>query len=233
MILGLALVGVAVAFFSNRTIVASHAVAQFLAFYTIILTAIYTAISYKTPWCALSFFHGMILLAGLGAAALFQLCRRNFTRGIVVVGLCVGTWDLARQARAASVTYAADVKNPYVYAQTVPDALRLVNRVEAIARVSPQGRNTLIKVIAPESYSPLPWYLRRFKNIGWWDDVPAEPYAPIIIASTKLNAALDEKSNKAYLMSGLFELRPGTFLELYVEKKLWEKFVETLPRERE
>jgi 4-amino-4-deoxy-L-arabinose transferase-like glycosyltransferase len=31
---------------------------RFLALYTIILTAIYSAISYKTPWCLLSFFTG-------------------------------------------------------------------------------------------------------------------------------------------------------------------------------
>ena len=48
---------------------------HFLALYTILLTAIYSAISYKTPWCLLSFFHGMILLAGIGAAALVEFFR--------------------------------------------------------------------------------------------------------------------------------------------------------------
>jgi len=55
----------------------------------------------------------------------------------------------------------------------------------------------------------------------------------IVIASAKLRAALDEKSSKAYLMTGLYELRPGVFLELYVELELWKKFVATLPREME
>jgi hypothetical protein len=91
----------------------------------------------------------------------------------------------------------------------------------------------VIKVIAPESYWPLPWYLRKFKNVGWWDELPPDPYAPITIVSAKLRSALDEKSNKAYAMTGLYELRPGTFLELYVEIELWKKFVVTLPREPE
>jgi hypothetical protein len=30
-------------------------------------------------------------------------------------------------------------------------------------------------------------------------------------------------------MAGITELRPGKFLELYVELKLWTKYVETLP----
>ena len=41
---------------------------------------------------------------------------------------------------------------------------------------------------------------------------------------------LDEKTNKAWIMTGYYELRPNVFLELYVEFKLWEKFVATLPR---
>lgn len=34
-------------------------------------------------------------------------------------------------------------------------------------------------------------------------------------------------------MTGIFGLRPGSFLELYVETELWKKFVATLPREQE
>ncbi|MEI2723462.1 MAG: hypothetical protein V9H26_07925 [Verrucomicrobiota bacterium] len=87
-----------------------------------------------------------------------------------------------------------------------------------------------MKVIAPESYWPLPWYLRSFKHLGWWDKLPADPYAPIVLVSAKLDALLDEKSNKAWIMTGYYELRPGVYFELYVERGLWEKFVATLPR---
>ena len=88
--------------------------------------------------------------------------------------------------------------------------------------------------MAPDSdYWPLPWYLRHFKRVGWWDKVPADPYAPMMIVSAKLNAALDERSNKRWLMVGLFELRPGVFFELYVEFDLWREYVARLPRERE
>jgi len=232
-ILVLAAVGAVVAFFSNKTILARPALARFLAFYTVILTAIYSVISYKTPWCALNFLHGMILLAGIGAAALWLLCRRILIRALVVAALVAGTSHLAWEAWRASQTYASDRHNPYVYAQTSPNLLELVDRIEAIARVAPLGHETVAKVIAPESYWPLPWYLRKFKHIGWWEELPPDPYAPIIITSAKLHAALDEKSNKAYLMTGLYELRPGTFLELYVEIGLWKKFVATLPREEE
>lgn len=233
LILVLALVGMAVAFFSNRTIIGSAALARFLTFYTVILTAIYSAISYKTPWCLLNFQLGMILLAGIGAAALWQLCRRKIAASIVAAALLAGTSHLAWQAWHASQTYAADRKNPYVYAHTSVNLLKLVERVDAIARSSPDGYETVIKVFSPDSYLPLPWYLRRFAHVGWWDGVPPDPYAPIIIASPKLQARLDDKSHKAYLMTGLYELRPGSFLELYVEIELWKTFVASLPREAE
>jgi predicted membrane-bound mannosyltransferase len=151
----------------------------------------------------------------------------------VALALVAGTGHLAWQAWRASVTFASSPRNPYVYAHTSPDLLRLVERVEGIARVAPQGRETVVKVVSPDSYLPLPWYLRQFNQTGWWEQLPDDPYAPIMIVSARLRAALDEKSNKAYLMTGLYELRPGVFLELYVELELWKKFVATLPRETE
>jgi uncharacterized protein (TIGR03663 family) len=207
---------------------------RFLALFTILLTAIYSVISYKTPWCLLNFYLGMILLAGVGAAALVELFRARPAKVVFVLTLLALTAQLAWQSGRANFQFAADRRNPYVYAQTVPDLLHLVQRTEAIARVAPTGFATVVKIIAPESdYWPLPWYLRRFQNLGWYEKLPDEPLAPIMIISSQLDARLDEKSDKKWLMVGLTELRPGKFLEQYVELELWKKYVETLPRDRE
>jgi len=232
LVLVLAAVGASFAFSNNRLVIAHAGFARFLVFYTVALTAIYTVIAYKTPWCLLNFYHPMILLAGIGAAALVQLCRANATKLLaLLLILSAGTGHLAWQAWRAAQQFAADSGNPYVYAQTVQDARQLVERVEAIAGIASTGHDTVVKVIAPESYWPLPWYLRRFKHVGFWDQLPADPYAPLVIASAKLGAALDEQSGKRWLMTGLFEIRPGVFFELYVEADLWKRFVATLPRE--
>src|SRR5207248_2870459 len=80
LILFLAIVG-AVASFARKGLADAHAsFTRFLALYTIILTAAYSAISYKTPWCLLTFWHGMILLAGVGAAALLDAAKRPLAR---------------------------------------------------------------------------------------------------------------------------------------------------------
>lgn len=67
LILGLALVGAVISFAGRKPLL------RFLALYTIILTAAYSAISYKTPWCLLNFFLGMILLAGVAASTLVNI----------------------------------------------------------------------------------------------------------------------------------------------------------------
>lgn len=228
LILGLAFVGAVVSFVGRKPL---H---LFLALYTILLTAIYSVISYKTPWCLLNFYLGMILLAGVGAAALIEFFRLRVMKVAVAALLLILAAQLTWQSWRANTVYAADRRNPYVYAQTVPDILNLVQRTEGIARVAPAKFETVVKIVATDGdYWPLPWYLRRFKHLGWYDQLPDDPFAPIIIVSSKLDARLDEKSEKKWLMVGLTELRPGKFFEQYVELELWKKYVETLPKERD
>ena len=236
LILILAVIGAGVSLLGRKS-----ALHRFLALYTIILTAAYSAISYKTPWCLLNFFHDMILLAGVGAVALVEFFRPRPVR-VLVIAVMLGltaqltaqTWRASFTAWGTSTEAAACRRNPYVYAQTVPDFTNLVQKIEGIAGVAPAGHETVVKVIAPSGdYWPLPWYLRRFKQIGWYDQLPADPFAPIIVAGSKLDTRLDEKSDKKWIMAGLSEMRPGVFLELYVELELWKKYVATLPVDRD
>src|SRR5688572_13573802 len=134
LILFLAAVGAVVSLAGKKS-----ALLRFLALYTMVLTAIYSAISYKTPWCLLNFYLGMILLAGVGAAALVEFFRALSLKVVITAIILVFTAQLAGQARRANFDYAADRRNPYVYAQTVPDLLNLVQRSEALARVAPMG----------------------------------------------------------------------------------------------
>lgn len=233
LILLLALGGAAAAFCNNPNLVQRPGLARFLTFYTAALTIIYSVIGYKTTWCLLNFWLGAILLAGIGAAALLRLCRSRLTRLLLGALLGVGVLHLAVQAWVLSQYLTTDLRNPYVYAQTSPHTRELVQRIYAIAQVAPDGHQTVVKIISPESYWPLPWYLREMKQIGWYDQLPADPYAPIALTSAKLDARLDDKSEKKWIMTGYYELRPNVFLELYVERGLWEKFVATLPRDRD
>ncbi|PYK58816.1 MAG: hypothetical protein DME21_14940 [Verrucomicrobia bacterium] len=209
---------------------------RIIAFYTAGLTLIYTVLPYKTPWCLLGFLHGMILLAGVGAAALLRACQPRSLKWTAGIFLLAGSAHLGWQAWRASFPCCASQFNPYVYAQTSPDILKLVDKVEALARVSPQGHDTVVKVMAPgNDYWPLPWYLRRFKkqHVGFWNEIPPEPFAPIMIVSAEFQAAFDERPEKTHLMAGYFQLRPQVFFELYVEINLWREYVNTLAPEKD
>jgi uncharacterized protein (TIGR03663 family) len=229
LILVLALIGAWAGFARKKLGRANASFVRFLAIYTFVLTATYSLIAYKTPWCLLSFWHGTILLGGVGAVVLIRATRRPWAEIAMTILVFVGASQLAAQAWQASGPYAADPRNPYVYAQTSPDILNLARKVEAIAQVHPQTNQMVIKVMAPESdYWPLPWYLRRFSRTGYWDQVPAEPFAPVMIVSSKLQAALDEK--KTHVMAGYFQLRPQVFFELYVELDLWRAYLAANPQ---
>jgi hypothetical protein len=104
----------------------------------------------------------------------------------------------------------------------------LVDQLEGLAKVDPNGRKLLVKVMAPEGdYWPLPWYLRCFEQTGWWDHVPDDPFAPVMVVSARLHAGLDEK--KTHLMIGYFQLRPQLFFELYVQRDLWQEWLAHKP----
>ncbi len=237
------------------------ALPRFLAVYTIVVTAIYCAIPYKTPWCVLNFLLGMILLAGVGAEAIFDFrssilsFRRARPRGfpgsdeekaaarpphsralgaLLTLLILAGSAQLGWQSYRTSFVYFADNRNPYVYAQTSPDILNLTSRVQDLARVSPQGADTVVKVFSVDPYYwPLPWYLRRMHNVGYWVGVPPEVAAPIVIASSPLDDALTPRLNPTHLMSGFFGLRPGALVEVWVQMDLWTRYVQSRPRPKE
>lgn len=204
-----------------------RAVGLFVTWYSFLLAAIYSVLPYKTPWCFLGFYHGFILLAGLGAGHLVTVLRPLALRIAAILLIAVAAGHLVWESRRCSTEFAADPRNPYVYGHTSADALNLLERVEELARLYPAGAAAMpIQVIAPESnYWPLPWYWRKYNQAGWWDHIPENPFSPVIVVANRLGAALDERSDKAWLMVGMFELRPRYFVELYVESGLWKQFL--------
>lgn len=183
---------------------------QFLGIYTLIQFVIYSAIPYKTPWCALGFYHGMLVLAGVGGVVLWQWAARRSGRSLeapsglrrgkkfrleiaslwkqalLLVLFVVGSGHLIWQAYQASFVKLADPTQPYLYAPTTLEVDHLVARLERIAECDPAGEALPIQVFFPDhQYWPLPWYLRRFSRMGWFGqvaDADGSPPAPVILA---------------------------------------------------
>jgi uncharacterized protein (TIGR03663 family) len=242
LIVVMAAAGFVIAMTKKGISIVNFTLLRFIAFYTLIMTVVYSAIPYKTPWCLLGFLHGMILLAAVGVAALIKILLFWWEK--LVVGFLLVFFGLllpAAQAYFGSYKYCAAPSNPYVYANPTTDVFNITRRIEEIAQVHPDGRNIYIQVICPAGdYWPLPWYLRSFPNVGWWSDVDENvPAAPVIIASPSVVSALTRKlyelppPGKKNLYVPLFdsytELRPGVELCGFVTKDLWDRLLQSQP----
>ena len=200
---------------------------RYLAVNVVIAGAIFSAIPYKTPWNLLPVYAGSFALAGIGFVALVNGSRSRVLRVALAVALAVGSVHLGWQAWRASITYAADPRNPYVYAQTVPDAVRMAARIRNLSAIHPDGARMQVSVIAPPSEQwPLPWYLRAMRNVGYWTapgDVLALQ-APVIVSSLEHTPALGKALGDRYV-SEYFGLRPELLLAVHIERGLWDRFL--------
>jgi uncharacterized protein (TIGR03663 family) len=202
---------------------------RYLALYAVLATAAFSLIPYKTPWNLLPFYIGILVLAGIGFSALYERCSfvpRLMRAGLTLL-LLTASAHLAWQAWRAAVTYGADPRNPYVYAHTVPDAVRMAHRIRDLASLHPDGNRMQVSVIAPAHEQwPLPWYLRAMPHVGYWRE-PGDPtaeVAPVIVSGIAGTEYLDATLGEAYV-SEFFGVRPDVLLALYIEGDLWGRFL--------
>lgn len=236
LILLLAAIGMIMTFMRKTWHSINWQLARFLTFYSIIMLLIYALIPYKTPWNMLGFLHGLILMAGIGMAILIQMKTKIILKTTVILLLIGGIFHLTGLSYLSNYRYKDDPANPYVYAHTSADIFRMVQRIKDVAKASPEGNDIFIEVICPgDDYWPLPWYLRGFHQVGWWNQVDCDvPAAPLIIASPSVETDLIHKlyavpppgQKRLYLplFDDYVELRPQVELRGYVVKELWDHF---------
>lgn len=122
----------------------SPASSAFVLFFTAVTAAVYSLIPYsRRPGTCSPSISASSILAGNGVALLLRAAPRRFAKILVVALLVPGFADLARQSGRASYERPADPANPYVYAQTSPDLLKLVAAVERVAAAAPEKTDLL------------------------------------------------------------------------------------------
>jgi uncharacterized protein (TIGR03663 family) len=242
LILVLAVVGGAAGWVAKGVPGADSRALRFLGFYTLLMLLTYSAIPYKTPWCLLGFLHGMILLAGAGAVFLVRSLRGAAARAALGVLLVSAAVHLGWQAFSGSFRFAADPRNPYVYAHTGTDVFEIVGRLKDLGRAHADGSSMPVQIISRENLWPLPWYLRSLARVEWWNGVPeSAPSAPVILVAPDMEPALVRKlydlppPGERELYVSIFErpveLRPRVELRGYAASRLWEDYrrLETEP----
>ena len=228
LIVGLAVAGGVTAFVRRPSVPEMRpGLLRFVTLYTLFLMLLYSAIPYKTPWCVLSFLNGMLILAGAGAVVVVQLLPGKVLKAAAVFALLGGGWQLERQAVLTRDAASADPNNPYVYAQTVPDILPFYKRIQGVMQAAPQKNETIVSVLWPDDYYwPLPWYLRDYKNIGYWHGPSPDTKTPIVVASPVYEDALSQQLSDTHIMIGYTGLRPGGVLfETWVRQDIWTAYV--------
>ena len=152
--------------------------------YFVVLLALYSAIPYKTPWCAVQILLGFVFAVSLGYAVLAKVCldvlrprgkSASTGRQAAVLGICVLAPLLAgvgehvpglRMMIAAPDSRAI----PYNYAHASPEVKALAACVDAAMKAAPDPQKAFIAVsLPPEDTWPFPWYNRPWEpKTGYW-----------------------------------------------------------------
>jgi len=131
---------------------------------------VFSFISYKTPWLpSLGWLH-LCIAAGAGGFILIQRFSKWKYWVAVAVLIAVMLWHGA-QAQRAAIRLAADGRNPYAYVPTSRDVAGLETWLMQMREVLPSTQQQPVAVIG-EEYWPLPWYLRKLGEVGYWSSLP-------------------------------------------------------------
>ena len=213
---------------------------RFLFWYTVVLLILFSAIPYKTPWNMISIIPGMIIVSSATIFFTFKKLKQPKLRFIFhffIFSL------LALQTYSYNWKNESHFTNPYVYAHPTRDVFEISKMFNEIFRFNHENINLNIFVIAKKhDYWPLPWYLRSFKNVGYWDNIPKSiKSASIILASPDFEDDLIDRfymnnaSGESILLIPLFEtnlyLRPELQINGYIRKDILDYYYQSIPNE--
>lgn len=221
---GLGLIGIALNIWLARRKKVSP-LTLFLSVYTLAMIIIYALIPYKTPWSMLSFYHGLALVAAITCANLTASIKPLPMKATAVIIILAAIIHLSYQGHIVNRVIPADPRNPYVYAHTSTAFMKMPQRVDDIRAVHPNPEEMRVYIIQPDAdYWPLPFYLRKHPNVGFFSTVPENPDADIIIAAPSTRTVLAERLKDTYFTE-TGGLRPSVLRHVYIRQDLWDAYM--------
>ena len=181
------------------------------AIYALLIATIYSAIPYKTPWLALNFWLPITILTGIAVEWLWLARPRVSARALILVFIAAIGFLIVHDTRERAFQIPADEKNPYAYAHTGEDLLRLAPRLAELARQDNLS-DPRIAVVAADAW-PLPWYLRKFSQAGFWQPGTETGPADFFITTTDVPGRLAEQLKD--FRPEFFGARPNVLLILW------------------
>ena len=209
----LAVIGAGIALFQRR-----DRFAIFAGTWAFTLLVTYSILPYKTPWILLNIIVPMCLVAGHAVQQVWNDRAKFFVGAMrwlapatliaVVTAVCL------YQSIQLNFIHYDDPRYVYPYVQTRRSFLGLIDVVNEIAKSMGTGTATSVAVVAPE-YWPLPWYLRDYKNAGYFGHI-TPTNATLVIGSQRQWLELEHQLSGRYRFAGAYPMRPGVELVLFV-----------------
>ena len=181
-----------------------------MVIYGLLIFLVYSAIPYKTPWLALNLWLPLALICGFAAEAFWEQLKN--ARWLAAIAGAFLLAVLGTQTKFLVFDEPADEKNPYAYAHTVEDLLGLPPRLETLVKQNNLAQPR-IAVVAADAW-PLPWYLRKFSNVGYWQPGQETGPADFFITSTDVSGPLAEQLKN--FKSEYFGVRQDVLIVLWV-----------------
>jgi len=182
-----------------------------LVIYGLVILIIYSAIPYKQPWLALNLWLPLALVCGFGVAGIWEQFKSSAGRWLMAVAGVFFLATLGAETQTLAFQKPADEKNPLAYAHTTDDVLGLPVRIEELSRqknlASPR-----IAVVAKDAW-PLPWYLRKFSQVGFWQPEQEPGNADFFITSADTPTNLTERLKN--FRAEFFGVRPNVLVILW------------------
>ena len=133
----------------------------FLALYALASVSAYSLVSYKTPWCVMTFLPPLFLVLG---HCFERLVRYSHWTVVVLLGFALGAAPAMDSWRINFVNPTSP-REPYIYVQQLRDFVKLTGPVERLIERDPSARK-MTGVIIYESPQPLPWALPDLPNVA-------------------------------------------------------------------
>ena len=184
-------------------------------------------ISYKTPWLILSPTLLLCLCAGYAMQKMLSVRPAAVWLAMVFILCALGYWQYGLN-KSAVVRYNCDPRNPFIYTHTVRDFGNLVKRVEDCAKISEYGSDIPAAFVTANSPWPAPWYLRNYRNVGYWpSQLPKDlDVYEIIVCDAPMEDAVSKSIDKSKYASEFFGLRKNLILTVYIKKELFDTLIE-------
>ncbi len=211
---------------------------RFISLFTIIQSIVYFIIPYKTPWLALNFWIGFLFISAFGIYSILKILLAKKIKIIFILVIILLLGHNIYQTYLTNYKFPYQLENPFTYSQPTPVVISAAKKIIEVADST--NKNIYVHVISENNdYWPLPWYLRKLKNVAWNNSIPNDIYLfELIIATPNFE---DELINKLYtlpepgkinLYVPLFDdytsIRPNVEIRGFIQNSLHEKYLRNL-----